>query len=347
LKREQERIFIKAGGKSKQIIVEQDSVEDGLVTPFFDFAEALNFYYSNTYHRRAINLKASLLSNVEDGSKLEGAVPRSPKQFLRSVITEAEIYGNSFIETAGSMLYIIRAQYARVDLQGRIYQYKDSRKIALEGRQLSYYSPRSDFYGEPDYLATMQMIGINNKIDTFNELYFDNGARPEQAIIFENAEPSEEQQRAFAQFFGKQFKGYQNAHKTLVITAHGEQAKVRIEDLSKINDISFEKFKLLTRDEIIAAHGVPPRMVGVAEAGGLGGGGELIGQLHAFNELTIVPKQEEIEWFFESIGYPVKLKPIDVSSYKDDAELVSSLLSSGVITIPEARRTLGLSGGVK
>ncbi|WP_258033769.1 hypothetical protein [Campylobacter concisus] len=32
-------------------------------------------------------------------------------------------------------------------------------------------------------------------------------------------------------------------------------------------------------------------------AGQLGGSGEVTGQLHSFNELTIIPKQEQIEWF--------------------------------------------------
>lgn len=105
--------------------------------------------------------------------------------------------------------------------------------------------------------------------------------------------------------------------------------------------LSFEKLKNLNRDEIIAAHGVPPRMIGVMSAGTLGGGGELIGQLHSFNELTIIPKQEQIEWFFYQIGYPLKLKKIDVTNFKDDSDLVTNLVASGILNINEARAVLG------
>ena len=164
----------------------------------------------------------------------------------------------------------------------------------------------------------MLSILTNQKADSFNNAFFDNSARADTAIIFENSEPDEMQLNAFKEFFGSNFKGTGNAHKTLVLTANGENAKVRIEDLSKVSDISFEKLKNLNRDEIIAAHGVPPRMVGVMTSGQLGGSGEVTGQLHSFNELTIIPKQEQIEWFFDSIGYPIKLKPIDVSNFKDD-----------------------------
>jgi phage portal protein len=126
-----------------------------------------------------------------------------------------------------------------------------------------------------------------------------------------------------------------------VLTANGENAKVRIEDLSKVEDISFEKLKNLNRDEIIAAHGVPPRMMGIINASQLGGGGEVAQQLHSFNELTIIPKQKQIEWFFDSLGFKIKLNPIDVSSFKDDGELMSSLVASGILSLAEARGILG------
>ncbi|MBQ7271694.1 MAG: portal protein, partial [Campylobacter sp.] len=68
---------------------------------------------------------------------------------------------------------------------------------------------------------------------------------------------------------------------------------------------------------------------------------ELIGQLHAFNELTIIPKQEQIEWFFYQIGFAIKLKPIDVSNFKDDSDLVTNLVQNGILNLNEARAILG------
>jgi len=330
---------IKSASESKQIIT-QDKNSSGLIEPFFSFDALLDLFYTNTYHRRAIHLKASLLSNIEDGSYLEGQ-SRTPKQLLYSFILNLELYGNAFLETAGKSIYLLPSIEARVDINHNIFQVKNEKKVSIEGKHLAYYSPKSLFYGEPDYLGSLLSILTNSKIDGFNNAFFDNSAKADKAIVFENAEPDEAQMRAFEQFFGSNFKGYQNAHKTLIVTAHGENAKVRFEDLSKIDDLSFEKLKNMTRDEIIAAHGVPPRMMGIVSAGSLGGGGELIGQLHAFNQLTIIPKQEEIEWFFDSIGFPIKLKAIDVSNFKDDSELVTNLINSGIITVQEARTILG------
>lgn len=333
-----DKIF-KSNSQSLQFEKEQKGFS-GLIEPFFSFDRLLEFYYANTYHRRCIMLKAALLSNIEDGSKLENQ-SISPKDLLYAFILNAEIYGNAFMEICADKLYILPTFEARLNENREIYQVKDNHKIKLNAKHLFYYSPRSRYYGEPDYLATLLPILVNAKADRFNEKFFDNSARADKAIIFENSEPSEEQLNTFKEFFSSEFKGFNNAHKTMVVTASGENARVRFEDLSKVDDLSFKELKQINRDEIIAAHGVPPRMVGVLNSGGLGGGGELIGQLHAFNELTIIPKQEQIEWFFYQIGFPIKLKPIDVSNFKDDSDLVTNLVQNGILNLNEARAILG------
>lgn len=312
----------------------------GLIEPFFSFDKLLDMFYINTYHRRCIMLKAALLSNIEDGSKLENQY-MTPKDLLYAFVLNAEIYGNAFLEICRDKLYILPTIEARVSENREVYQQKNSKITKLDAAHLLYYSPKSRYYGEPDYLAALLPILINAKADSFNDSFFNNSARADKAIVFENAEPDEGQIKAFKEFFGSNFKGYENAHKTLVVTAMGENAKVRFEDLSKTDDLSFERLKNINKDEIIAAHGVPPRMVGVMSAGTLGGGGELIGQLHSFNELTIIPKQEQIEWFFYQIGFPIKLKPIDVTNFKDDSDLVTNLVSSGILSLNEARAILG------
>lgn len=334
-----QRIFKSAQIKSLQN--EKESINAlNLIEPFFDFNALLDLYYSNTYHRRCILLKASLLSNTLDEKALLNQ-NITPKDFLFAFILNLEIFGNAFIEICKNKLYILPSIEARINKNREIFQVKDNEKQPLNAKHLFYYSPKSRFYGEPDYLASLQNILINAKADAFNSSFFSNSARADKAIIFEGGSPSQEQIKAFEEFFSTNFKGYQNSHKTLIVTSDDENAKIRIEDLSKTDDLSFKDLKNLNRDEIIAAHGVPPRMIGVINAGGLGGGGELIGQLHAFNELTIIPKQKQIEQFFEKIGYEIKLRPVDVTNFKDDSDLVTNLVTNGILTINEARGILG------
>ncbi|WP_141071219.1 phage portal protein, partial [Campylobacter fetus] len=185
----------------------------------------------------------------------------------------------------------------------------------------------------------------------YNDKFFDNGARPDLAIIYENAEPSEEQIKAFENFFGSNFRGYNNSHKTLIIygenSANDKDAKIRFEELGRVSDLSFKELKSVTRDEIAVAHAIPPRLLGIVQGSALGGSGELSGQLQMFNELEIKPKIEMIESFFTNIGVKVTLKAMDTTSFKDDGEIVTTLVGSGILSIEEARSILGWQKNIK
>jgi len=331
---------------TKQYIDEFDSsLFGGLVEPFFSFETMLLLYYANTYHRRSINIKAKLLSQAKD-TNLEEFLPQgvTVSSFLYAFALEFEIYGNSFLEkTLSGKLYQLPAYEARVNLNKEIYQYTFSNTIKLNGYHFKNYSPRSRFYGEPDYLATILQIQTTQKADRYNSSFLDNGAKPGFAVVFENSEPTREQLDSFKEFFGKNYKGYDNTNKTIILSATGDMekpAKIRLEKLSAIEDISFQKLKEVNRDEIIAAHGIPPRLVGVVTPGQLGSSNELISQLHSFNELELKPKKKMIESFFSQLGVRLSLDELDTTNYKDDTDIVTSLLDRGVITVDEAREVL-------
>ncbi len=338
-------------GSAESTQISSDTEEGNILEPFINFNDLLALHYANVYHKRAIKIKAGLLSQIEveesDLGKFlaEGVFEKS---FLFEFAYNLELFGNAPIEKAGSAknyaLYNIPAHEWRTNKKCEIFQLTEAKKQKLEGYYLKYYSPSSRYYGEPDYLAAMFQILINKEADAYNFAFFKNGARPDIAIIHENDEPSEEQINAYKKFFSESFKGSNNAHKTLLAytNSQGErEAKIRFERLGGVEDLSFEKLKRVSRDEIALAHGIPPRLLGIMEAGGLGGGGELIGQLHQFNEIEIKPKIELIEGFFENIGIKVVLKPLDVTNFKDDGEIATQLVERGIISVQEARNILG------
>jgi PBSX family phage portal protein len=341
---------IKSGTQSKQLI-NQDALStiSGIIEPFFDFEDVLKLYYANVYHRLCINIKSRILSMVEK-SDLDKYVQGNTRAFLQECVRDLEIYGNLFVEIAGTQkykaFYHLPAREARISKEFRVYQVQGFKKQEIEAKQLKYSSPMSRFYGEPDYLSSINNILVNKNIDLYNTLFFENGAIPDLGIIFENSEPSDEQIEAFKTFFAKTFKGVKNAHRTIILSAQpsldGKDAHIRIEKLSENKDLSFEKLKAINRDDIVAAHNVPPRLVGIVNSGGLGGQGELMGQLHSFNEICIKPKQEIIEEFFaEQLGISIELKSFDVTNFKDDSEVIPQLIQAGIITMNEGREILG------
>ena len=340
------KVAVIKGAGSSQFINDFDTLYDSIVEPFFDTEKLLLLYYANTYHRRAINIKSKLFSQIQE-TNLDNILPTgtTPQQFLQACILEFELYGNLFLEkTPLNTLHIIPGYQARLNINRQIYQKHFLQAVKLEGYHFKTYSPRSRFYGEPDYLAALKAISTTQKADAYNNAYLENGAKPGFAIIFENAEPTPEQLTAFKNFFGDNFKGYDNANKTIVLSGTSDMgekpAKIRLEKLSEVEDISFKLLKEVNRDEIIASHGVPPRLVGIVSAGQLGGGSELISQLHMFNELEIKPKTELITSFFNSIGIKLKLKELDTTNYKDDTDIITNLVDRNIISVQEAREVL-------
>jgi PBSX family phage portal protein len=342
--------------ESRQIIGEDSTSYNDIIEPFFSFDKMLSFYYANTYHRLCIDIKTRVLSLLDDESELTPLIyGKSAGRFMLTFVRELEIYGNAFVEIAGNdkykALYLLPSREARVDKEHNIYQLSGLKKQQLNAAQIAYDSPSSRFYGEPDYLAAINSILVNQNIDLYNEMFFQNGAVPRLAIMFENSEPSDEQLEAFKKFFSSSFKGVKNAHKSLVLTAppntDGTAAKINIQELGESKDLSYEKLKSIGRDEIIAAHCVPPRLAGVVNSGGWGGSGEFLAQMHAFNEMVVKPKQEIIEEFFTRLGLKIKLKPLDITSFKDDSELVRGLVEAGIISVPEARNIIGWQKNVQ
>lgn len=346
--------ILKGSKESRQFINKDLMNPNGTIDPFVNFNELLNFYYFNVYHQRSIKIKAALLSQVEE-TTLDKHLPTNEfiKDFLYGFCCDLEIYGNAFLEHSGTVsdfyLYHILGFQGRLDKQKDIFQISaDYEAIKLEGYHLKYYSPSGKYYGEPDYLTALEQILTTKSADKYNTSFFENGARPGFGVIFENSSPNKEQIATFKQFFANNYKGFTNAHKTLLLhtgkTTEGQApAKVRLEKLDGIEDMSFEKLKDVNRNDIIAAHGVPPRLVGVVTAGQLGGGTELIDQLHSFNELVIKPKKKTIEEFFENIGIKLKIKELDVTNFKDDSALVTNLVNSQILTQEEAKEILGFT----
>lgn len=338
-----------AGTQSAQIIDEDRIALGGVITPFFDLNKCKKLYYANTYHRLCINIKSRLLSMVEETDLDNYLVGVKAKRFLHKCTMDAEMYGNMFVEIAGTSkykaLYHLPAREARIGKNKEIFQVSGLKQIPINAEHLGYESPSSRFYGEPDYLASINKIFVNENIDLYNAAFFENGAIPRLAIVFKNSDPTEDQIDSVTSFLRTSYRGAGNAHKTLILSVppniDGSDPDVRFEKLSESADLSFEKLVNLNRDEIVAAHGVPPRLVGIVNSGGWGGSGELMGQLHTFNEIHIKPKQEIIEEFFADLGVKLILKPLDVTNFKDDSEVIPGLVNAGVLTPMEAKNILG------
>ncbi|HRY83110.1 MAG TPA: phage portal protein, partial [Candidatus Cloacimonadota bacterium] len=122
--------------------------------------------------------------------------------------------------------------------------------------------------------------------------FFKNNAIPDFAIITEGGVLSPAVEQNIQRFLRNKFQGWENAHKTLYLPVP-EGMKVKFEKLQAegLKDMQFQELKNSGIAEIIACHGVPPRLLGIQTPGKLGGGGETSGEMEIFYRTRIKPLQ--------------------------------------------------------
>ncbi len=306
-------------------------------------------------------------------------------EILENVLTDFEALGNGYFEVvrnrfgqgAPQRLYHIPAVTMRVrkDKKGFI-QMRDNKMVYFrnfgsdpkspdsfdprdktkkrflnEVIHLKNYHPRSSFYGLPDFLPALRALVGNKKAGDFNIQFFENNAVPQYAILVKGGELAKGTRKRIEEYFKTHIKG--QAHKTLILEVvqdEGEKVDVDIKPLAvEVKDASFQMFRTDNAEEIRVAHGVPGRLVGLSEKGGLGGAGEGQTQQEIFKFHVIEPKQSRLEYrinnFLIKQGFGIqdwelKFKEIDVTDESKVTENVQKLVRVGALTINEGRKML-------
>lgn len=203
-------------------------------------------------------------------------------------------------------------------------------------------------YGIPSWTAAIAAMELDAKALTWNSKHFDNNAVPPWALSITGGEADEKLEQSIEDFLKAEFKGPENAGRLLYLNLTDPNVKVEWQRLAdEVKDGSYHTLRADNRDEIVAAHGVPPRIIGIMSAGSLGGGGEVAGQIQLFDQVICQPIREKVARAWNQgpgreLGLPqVAFKQLDITTGKDDAESLSMLSQAGIITPDEARGELG------
>lgn len=211
-------------------------------------------------------------------------------------------------------------------------------------------SPLSRYYGAPSWEGCVEDIELSACAKQYNKKFFINSGVPDCAVIIENGDLTKKDKEQIQLFFQQNYKGIANAHKAIFIPVQGDGVAVRIEPIGvsmKDRDMSFKNLGESSRDAILSAHGVPPRLAGVVTSGQLGGGGEVAGQFKVFKELVVDPMQRTFENslkpVFRLMGFgEVQFSDMDVSIQETPSTFYPAMVGSNIYKINEARKELGL-----
>ena len=233
---------------------------------------------------------------------------------------------------------------------------REGEPLASEMVHLKTYHPLGGAYGVPAFLPAVLAIRVNRASDDYNADFFEHNTVPNKIIVFHGLIPDERTKQTIADYFEVGLKG--RIHKPLVLSVDEieDGQKIEIRDLTAFQAIDggFLRLKDMSRDEILAAHGVPGSMVGVRSPGRLGGKGDNETSRRDFKALEIEPLQVGFERVINMLviedGFGVndvvfRLANFDLSDHDfalAKSKEMRSQVGVAIRTINEARKELGL-----
>jgi HK97 family phage portal protein len=145
-------------------------------------------------------------------------------------------------------------------IRGWVYR-KSAKAIVFDKRDLiafRYFNPETPYYGLSPTEVLRQAILADVKAIDWNRLFFENDATPGMVLVTDQALTTSQAQEVEARWEAKH-RGVGNAHRT-----HVFGSGLRPERYTPTHrDMQFLNLRAWSREEILAAYGVPPLIVGL------------------------------------------------------------------------------------
>lgn len=161
-----------------------------------------------------------------------------------------------------------------------------------------------EIYGLPEYLSALQSAWLNEAGTLFRRKYYANGSHAGYILYLTDALSDETQVDAIREAL-RNSKGPGNFRNMFVYAPGGKKEGMNLIPISEVTaKDEFFNIKNVTRDDVLAAHRVPPQLLGLVPTGTTGFGSVIpAAQVFSINELE--PLQARFQQLNEWIGEPV------------------------------------------
>ncbi len=267
---------------------------------------------AGTHHASALYFKRNVLAStfIEH--------PKFSRDAFRRLALDFLVFGDSYLERernrAGGVLRYrpSPAKYTRrktdlvnfVFIDGFLNRHQfDTGSIF----QLMEPDVNQEVYGMPEYIASLQSAWLNESATLFRRRYYANGSHAGFILYLNdpNMDPDDVDAIRKAMRDSKGVGNFRNLFVHSAARSGGEKGAVQLIPISEVaaKDQFFD-IKNVTRDDTLAAHRVPPQLLGIVPSN-TGGFGAADTAARVFGRNEIVPLQQQFlkinEWAGEEI----------------------------------------------
>lgn len=295
-------------------------------------------YRMAAHHQSAILLKRNLLAGSFVPSRWFGrpAFSRWSLDWL--------VMGNAFLERQDNLggrvmaLAASPAAYTRVGMKPGQFWFVRPSLMASQAHEfqagtvhhLLEPDPLQEIYGMPEYLSALQSGLLNEAATIFRRRYYINGSHA--GFILHVNEPLHEKDADALRKALREAKGVGNFKNLFVHTPNGKKEGINLIPIAEVAaKDEFLNIKEVTRDDVLAAHRVPPQLLGVVPKN-TGGFGNVIDAAKTFYGMEIVPIMRRMEEVNDWLGLPaVAFKPMA------ENDMLQAVLGAAAATSSPAR----------
>lgn len=251
-------------------------------------------YRVSPHHSSAILLKRNMLA-----ASLAPTPWLSRRAFMAAV-QDYLVFGNAYFEVKRNRLGgVLRldhalAKYVRRGVSPERFWWvpgSDEESPFPAGGVVQLMAPdvNQEIYGLPEYLSALQSALLNESATLFRRKYYLNGSHAGY-ILYATGEFADGDVDRMREAL-KKSKGPGNFRNLFVHAPNGKEGGIKLLPIASVgaND-EFLGIKNTTRDDVLAAHRVPPQLLGIVPANA-GGFGDVTKATDAFYELEVEPLQ--------------------------------------------------------
>ncbi|PLT16271.1 MULTISPECIES: phage portal protein [Ralstonia] len=261
------------------------------------------------HHSSAIYVKRNILVSTFIPHKL-----LSRAAFERLVI-DWQVFGNAYLENrisrAGSSMGLqpALAKYMRRGVDLSTYYFVQSYQQPHEfapGTIFHLQEPdiNQEVYGLPEYLSALNATWLNESATLFRRRYYKNGSHAGFILYMTDAAHSQDDVDRLREAM-KSAKGPGNFRNLFMYAPNGKKDGIQLLPVSEVAaKDEFWNIKNVTRDDQLAAHRVPPQLMGIIPSN-TGGFGDVEKAAKVFARNEVKPLQDRLlainEWVGEEV----------------------------------------------